>query len=110
MKRRFSLTRSARQDLQSIDGYHVREYGVPAADRLLNRIVEAIERYAEWPMSAPARPELASDLRGFNVASYMVYYAPQARSGIRVERIIHGARDQAALFTRHRQRKARERA
>lgn len=70
----------------------------------MEAIVDAIQQYAEWPLSAPARGELAPELRGFPVVGYMVYYTPRERGGIRVERIVHGARNQAALFARARRR------
>lgn len=70
-------------------------------------IVDAVQQYAEWPLSAPARGELAPDLRGFPIVGYMVYYTQRERGSIRVERIIHGARNQAALFARAKRRSPR---
>lgn len=45
-----------------------------------------------FPDSGRARPELAPDLRSKPHGRYIIFYTP-ARDTVRIERILHGARD-----------------
>lgn len=106
MTPRYALSPAARRDLHSIDEYYVREAGAETADRILDAILKAIAHYADWPQTAALRPELAPGIRSAPVASYMLYFRPYPNgNGIRVMRIIHGARDQANAFLRSRERR-----
>jgi toxin ParE1/3/4 len=50
-----------------------------------------------FPDSGRARPELAPDLRSKPHGSYIIFYTPGAKT-VRIERILHGARDIVAEF------------
>jgi len=45
-----------------------------------------------FPKSGRARPELAPDLRSKPHGRYVIFYTP-GRKSVRIERILHGARD-----------------
>ncbi len=63
-----------------------------AADALLDRIEAAFDMLAEHPLAGRARADLASNLRSFPVASYMIFYIPVS-DGIEVVRVMNGRQD-----------------
>ncbi len=68
-----------------------------AADRAVTRIAEAVSRLAEFPLSAPARPELSKDLRCLSVGAYRVFHRVDP-DRVTIVRVIHAARDIGAAF------------
>ncbi len=68
-----------------------------AADRLIDRIEEICEGLAAFPYLGRARSDLAANLRSFIHRSYVIFYRPLP-DGIELVRVLHGARDLAALF------------
>jgi toxin ParE1/3/4 len=64
----------------------------PAADRLLDRLREAMETLSEHPLMARARPELGDGMRSFPVGSYVVFFRPLS-DGIHVVRVLSGFLD-----------------
>jgi toxin ParE1/3/4 len=65
--------------------------------------VEAIEaafhRVREFPLSGPARDQLAPGLRVTFHGAYAIYYAPRA-DAIVIIRVLHSSRDAVALVER----------
>jgi len=59
---------------------------------LLGRIVEALDRLAEFPGSGRLRPELAPNVRSFPVGRIVVLYR-QISDGVEIARIVDGARN-----------------
>ncbi len=49
------------------------------------------------PLSAEAVPALGHRMRRFSIGSYVVYYQP-IEDGIRVIRVLHGAREPGELL------------
>lgn len=70
-----------------------------AADRLLDVINAQAQQLLRMPLSGRERAELRPELRSVAVGSYVLYYVPTL-FGIRVFRVLHGARDAAAEFRR----------
>jgi toxin ParE1/3/4 len=52
---------------------------------------------AQLPLAFPAREELAPGSRVMPYRRYLIFYRPSGRD-IRIERILHGARDVGRLF------------
>ncbi len=76
---------------------HIARDDVAAADRLLDRIDEVCTRLAASPDLGRSRDELATGLRSFPVARYVIFYRARA-GGIELARVLHGARDLDLLF------------
>lgn len=53
----------------------------------------------DYPESGRERPELAPDLRSKPHGRYVIFYTPRA-DAVRIERIVHGARDVEGEFGR----------
>lgn len=74
-----------------------------ASEEIATRFVAAIELAFEplrhFPLSGPAREQLAAGLRVFFHSPYAIYYKPLADAVV-IVRVIHGARDVAALADR----------
>nr|WP_294813033.1 type II toxin-antitoxin system RelE/ParE family toxin [uncultured Sphingomonas sp.] len=64
---------------------------VAAADALVDRLDEKLTLLAENPGLGTPRPEFRADLRSVAVGNYVIFYTPFP-DGIRVVRILHGAR------------------
>lgn len=85
-------------DVHQILEYIGLEQGRPeAARRLVDRIRAACEKYAAFPLMGQERPDLAAGIRVFALRPYAVFYFP-IDDGIRVARVLHGARDYPRLF------------
>jgi toxin ParE1/3/4 len=89
-------TRRANLDLLEIWSY-VAQDSPQAADRLIERLDQHCERLASFPEMGRLRDELAPSLRSLVVSRYVVFYRP-AEDGIEVIRVLHGARDVAAIL------------
>ena len=74
-----------------------------ASEQVATRFVTAIEAHFEllrhFPFSGPAREQLAPGLRVTFQNPYAIYYMPQDDAVV-IVRVIHGARDIAALAER----------
>ncbi len=68
-----------------------------AATKMLRRIEERLDSIAAMPLSAEAVPSLGCEMRRFSVGNYVVYYQP-IEDGIRVIRVLHGAREPGQLL------------
>ncbi len=95
---RVELDEAALTDLDAIFDHIGRTLKSPqAADRTVDRVLEACETHASQPRMGQARPELGRDLRTFPVGSYVVIYR-LVEDGIRVLRIFLGRRNYPSLF------------
>jgi toxin ParE1/3/4 len=74
-----------------------------ASEAIATRFVDAIEKTFEplryFPFSGPARDQLAAGLRVTFHSPYAIYYLPQPQAVV-IVRVIHSARDVAALAER----------
>jgi len=93
---RFYLSRAAEDDLESVWNFIGIEGDNPrAAARLIDRIIEVVDLLAAQPLLGELRgdfADVAPDIRSFSVGNYVIFYRPTP-GGVRVGRILHGARD-----------------
>ncbi|MBB4153822.1 toxin ParE1/3/4 [Sphingomonas jinjuensis] len=90
MSRRIVRSSRATRDLYEVWRY-IAEDDVTAADRHIIRIEDKLIFLAQWPNSGALRPHFGRDVRSFVLGRYTILYRPIA-DGIRVLRVMHGAR------------------
>lgn len=88
----------AQADVDPIWDYIVRD-SVRNADRFVDRLEQRLGVLAANPRLGVLRDDLRPGLRRFGHARYLIYYR-LIRGGIEVVRVVHGARDQKALWRR----------
>lgn len=93
---RVLLTHQAETDLDEIWLYIALENPI-AADDMIDAVVDHARTIAAQPMAGRARPELAAELRSFPEGNYVIFYQP-IPDGVRIVRVLHGARDTSAVF------------
>ena len=96
MKKRFTLSAQARQDLKDIKDYIARD-SLDRAEEFVRSIAERFQKLADFPSMGRSYEELAPTLRGFPIGNYIIFYRPTDR-GIAIERILSGYRDLDTLF------------
>lgn len=89
----------AKNDLRTI----VRHIGIEqlrpeTARKVAVKIYRECERYARNPLMGALRDDLLPGIRLFTVRPYVVFYYALG-DGIRVARVIHGAREYPSLFS-----------
>jgi len=97
----FSL--AARADRQAITAFTVERFGLDQARELRRRFQAVLERLIEFPNSGRLRPELDPPGRVFLYAAvskvFILVYESKPE-GLRVARILHGARHLASELRR----------
>jgi toxin ParE1/3/4 len=78
---------------------HIARDSVPNADRFVDQIERRFDLLADHPGMGLPREDLRAGLRRFAYARYLIYYRP-IRGGIEVVRVVHGARDEGAIWRR----------
>lgn len=96
MKKRFTLSTQARQDLKDIKDYIARD-SLDRAEEFVRAIAERFQKLADFPGIGRSYEELFPNLRGFPVGNYIIFYRPTEK-GISIERILSGYRDLDSLF------------
>lgn len=91
-----SVSSEARTDLVEIFLY-IAQDSVDAARRTHSRIEETLRTIAHQPGIGRTRDELIPGIRSLASGSYVVYYR-EVDGGVRILRILHGARDIQQLF------------
>jgi len=96
---RLEISPRAEEDLIEIGTYIATSSGSrETAERFLRKVVAMCERLARNPAMGQLRTEFATgQYRSFSIGRYVVYFQPVV-DGIRVARILHGARDHEALL------------
>jgi toxin ParE1/3/4 len=94
--RRLNVSREARTDLVEIFLYIAKD-NVGAARRMHSRIDATLRTIASQPGIGRARGELIPGIRSLASGNYVVYYR-EVKGGVRILRILHGARDIQQLF------------
>jgi toxin ParE1/3/4 len=89
-------TRRAREDLIDIWSF-IAVDNTAAADRLLDSLVERAEILRLHPDAGPLREDIAPQLRVLSFPPYVLLYR-SVDEMIEIVRVVHGARDQAALI------------
>lgn len=90
------LTKRAREDLIEI-WLHIAEDDPKAADRVLDRLDDAIARLTDHPEIGRARDDIRPDLRYLVCGSYMMLYRIIG-AGVGIVRTVHGRRDLSGIF------------
>jgi toxin ParE1/3/4 len=95
---RYVISPKAREDLKTISRYVANEGGSPAGARSLrHRFLHHFRKLASQPGMGQATPDLGASVRQWPVGNYVVYYEPSP-GGVRIIRVIHGARDLPSAF------------
>lgn len=86
----------AELDLEAIGDYIALDNPQRAVS-FIHEIQEQCSKIAEMPLAFPLRPELGEGFRMVVVKSYLIFYRIEEET-IRIERILHGARNIQVLF------------
>jgi toxin ParE1/3/4 len=86
-----SFSPRAARDLEEIGDYIARDNPLRAVS-FLNELMETCGKIAAAPLSFEARPNIGPNIRRAVHGRYLIFYTVQP-SAVRVERILHGARD-----------------
>lgn len=94
-----SYSRAAEQDLLGIWDFISAQSGRARADAVLRRIERALKRLEQYPDLGRSRPEYGPNAHSAVQESWIIYYdLIQEERSILVARILHAARDQAAVL------------
>jgi len=95
---RLRFDSDAKHDLREIVRYIGIDQSRPnTAHKVAVKVYRECQRYARNPLMGEQRDDLLAGIRVFTVRPYVVLYHP-LDDGIRVARVVHGARDYPALF------------
>jgi toxin ParE1/3/4 len=83
-------------DLEEIGDYIARDNPPPAVS-FIQEIRELCVKITAMPEAAPLRHELVEGIRMMPFGHYLIFYTVAAES-IRIERVLHGARNTPLLF------------
>jgi toxin ParE1/3/4 len=87
---------SAQADIEEIWTYVARD-NATAAHHLRGKFEDAFKFLGRNPYAGELRDEIRPGLRVFSVGNYVVCFE-RAEPGVRIIRVLHGARDFEALF------------
>ena len=90
-RRRFTLASPAKRDLVDIWTWIAISSGGARADSILERLRESCALLARNPRIGRERPEIREGVRSFAVSPHVIFYEANQR-GVRVLRVVHGAR------------------
>jgi toxin ParE1/3/4 len=96
---RLEISPAANRDLIAIGVYIAQQSGSQQrADLFLDSIFQTCQMLATQPEMGEIRTEFATGrYRSFSVGNYVIYFCPTP-DGIRVARVLHGARDHHTLL------------
>lgn len=86
------LTPAAVRDLEDIWRYTAQRWGIPQAERYIDRLNDCFEALAQAPLSAPACEHIRPGYRRQSVESHVVYYRT-GQDMVTVVRILHERMD-----------------
>ena len=89
-------TIQANRDLLEIWVYTA-ERSPQSADRVIDTITAVLQELAQMPGMGRSREDYLPGMRSFPAGNYVIYYRPIA-DGIRVLRVLHGARNMEDVF------------
>ena len=84
------------EDLESILDYISRD-NPRAAVSFVETIKAKCQTLARFPLLGASREHVIKGLRVFPVGNYVIYYRPEGET-VRIERVLHGARDVDSLL------------
>lgn len=97
------FSEAARNDRREITAYTVERFGIQQARRLREQFQATLSRLAESPLLGRANKELDPEGHSFRyfvvMRSFLIVYEP-TDEGIRVARLLQGARNLAAELDR----------
>lgn len=93
---RYTVSRHARADLKGIYQY-IAEHSVVAAGHLRELFFDTFELLSRQSLVGESCEDLLPGLRRFTVSNYVVFFVP-ITGGVRIVRVLHGARDVSSLF------------
>ncbi len=98
---RFWLSRASVADLREIRRYTHEQFGLGQAIKVRDRFRDTFRELSRLPYSAPRREEYDPPGKAFRygvvLARFVIVYEP-TKGGIRVARVLHGARDLASVL------------
>jgi len=94
----YRLSPLAEQDLDEIWSYVAEDASLTTADRLIDDIVQRLELLSEQPTIGRIRREFGIGVRSFTVENYVIYYRHEG-DDVLIARILHGRRDQIAVWS-----------
>ena len=86
----------SRQDLLDI-GDHIAKDSRASARRFVSKLVDQCQRIGGAPLAYIGREDLAPGLRMAPMGRYVVFFRVLGEI-VRIERVLHGARDLPAMF------------
>lgn len=97
MTRRLILSEKAEADLEE-NAAHIAEDNPRAAVEVITAIRAKCELIALQPLLYPVREDIAPRFRRALANPYGLWFQVQADGSVRIERIVHGARDLPSLL------------
>ena len=94
---RLEFSPTAEADLIAIASFIARE-NPPRAVTFVDELEGTCAKILDFPRSGVDRSEILAGLRSKPHGSYVIFYGIEG-SVIRIERILHGARDLGAIFS-----------
>jgi toxin ParE1/3/4 len=94
---RLEFSPAADADLVEIASFIARD-NVPRAVTFVDELEASCAKLVDYPHSGVARSELRAGLRSKPHGSYVIFYSVLEKV-IRIERILHGARDIGAILS-----------
>jgi toxin ParE1/3/4 len=91
-----SFSPKSRQDLLDIGDFIAKD-SLANARRFVAKLIEQCQRIGTAPLSYPGREDLAPGLRMAPMGRYVVFFRVLGDM-VRIERVLHGARDLPAIF------------
>lgn len=86
----------ARQDLLDIGDYIAKD-SLANARRFVGKLMEQCQRIGHAPLGYTSREDLAVDLRMASMGNYVIFFRV-VDGTVRIERVLHGARDFPAML------------
>jgi toxin ParE1/3/4 len=99
-----SFSPKSRQDLIDIGDFIAKDSRANAR-RFVGKLMAQCQRIGHAPLAYASREDLAAGLRMAPMGRYVVFFRV-LDDGVRIERVLHGARDIPALFGQGVQRTA----
>ena len=93
---RLQFSPAAEEDLEAIADYIAQDSPANAI-RFVDALRVQCQRMVMAPLAHVARPELGEGLRSCAHGRYVIFFRPAA-AVVRIERILHSARDMSAQF------------
>lgn len=94
---RLEFSPAADADLVEIASFIARD-NVPRAITFVDELEAACAKLIDYPHSGVARPDIRAGMRSKPHGSYVIFYNVEEKV-IRIERILHGARDIGTILS-----------